>query len=413
MKIVQNAALVHLKMQNKKLKIFIIAGEVSGDVLGARIMNEMADAEFVGIGGENMAAAGLSSLFPMSDLSVMGVIEVLAHAKTLTRRIRQTVDAIIDARPDIVLTIDSPGFARSVIKQMRKSDAGRDLIRRGLRFYHVVAPQVWAWRAGRAKKYAKTFDKLYAFFDFEVPYFTKYGLSTVAVGHPIADGLLGKYKHASKQKNAKDENEKTEPEKIITLVPGSRMSEVKRLMPIFCDVAHQLAANGYAGYKFVIPTVETTVDYVRAQTQKWSVQTTLVPSAARYDVYSKTYIAIVASGTVSAELAMLHIPTIVMYKMNPITTWLVRQVIKIRWVSLVNILLNRGVYPEFLGLDANTENILNAVQQLTIPSVRQKMINELTQADNLWRRPDGAPAAIIADGVRHGALCTKNKNKAK
>lgn len=408
MKIVQNAALVHLKMQNKKLKIFIIAGEVSGDVLGARIMNEMADAEFVGIGGENMIAAGLSSFFPMSDLSVMGVIEVLAHAKTLTRRIRQTVDAIIDARPDIVLTIDSPGFARSVIKQMRKSDAGRDLIRNGLRFHHVVAPQVWAWRAGRAKKYAKTFDKLYAFFDFEVPYFTKYGLSTVAVGHPIADGLLGKYKHSSKQKNAKEEKGETEPEKIITLVPGSRMSEVKRLMPIFCDVAHQLAANGYAGYKFVIPTVETTVDYVRAQTQKWSVQTTLVPSAARYDVYSKTYIAIVASGTVSAELAMLHIPTIVMYKMNPITTWLVRQVIKIRWVSLVNILLNRGVYPEFLGPDANTENILNAVQQLTIPSVRQKMIKELTRADDLWRRPDGAPAAIIADGVRHGTLCAKN-----
>lgn len=403
MKIVQNAVLVRLKMQNKKLKIFIIAGEVSGDVLGARIMNEMTDAEFIGVGGENMSAAGLSSLFPMSDLSVMGVIEVLAHGKTLTRRIRQTTNAIIDARPDIVLTIDSPGFARSVIKQLRKSDAGRDLIRNGLRFHHVVAPQVWAWRAGRAKKYAKTFDKLYAFFDFEVPYFTKYGLATVAVGHPIADGLVGKYTHQhAKRKKSQDD---AESEKIITLVPGSRMSEVKRLMPIFRDVAHQLVANGYKGYKFVIPTVETTVDYVRAQTQKWSVQTTLVPSSARYDVYSKTYIAIVASGTVSAELAMLHIPTIVMYKMNPITTWLVRQVIKIRWVSLVNILLNRGIYPEFLGPDANAENILNAVQQLTIPSVRQKMTNELARADNLWRRPDGAPAAIIADGIRQGVLC--------
>ena len=376
-------------MQNKKIKVFIIAGEVSGDVLGARIMREMPDAEFVGIGGENMIAAGLQSLFPMSDLSVMGVIEVVAHAKTLTRRIRQTVDAIISTRPDIVLTIDSPGFAKSVIKQIKKTPGGRALVAGGLKFHHVVAPQVWAWRAGRAKKYARTFDKLYAFFDFEIPYFTKYGLDTVAVGHPIADGLIGR---RVPRRSSTDE-------KIITLVPGSRMSEVKRLMPIFRDVAHQLVANGYSGYKFVIPTVETTAGYVRDQVAHWDVKPELVPSSKRYDIYSKTYIAIVASGTVSAELAMLHIPAIVMYKMNPITTWLVRQVIRVNWVSLVNILLKRGIYPEYLGTDATSENILDAVQQLTIPSVREKMISALKSADNLWRRPDGAPAALIADSV--------------
>ena len=377
-------------MQNKKIKVFIIAGEVSGDVLGARIMREMPDAEFVGIGGENMIAAGLGSLFPMSDLSVMGVIEVLAHARTLTRRINQTVDAIIAARPSVVLTIDSPGFARSVIKKLRHMPAGRKLIADGLRFHHVVAPQVWAWRAGRAKKYARTFDKLYAFFDFEVPYFTKYGLDTVAVGHPISDVVFGR--HGARGGNS--------TEKIITLVPGSRMSEVKRLMPVFRDVAQQLIANGYAGYRFIIPTVETTADYVRRQTEKWLVKPELVPSDQRYDVYEKTYIAIVASGTVSAELAMLHIPTIVIYKMNPITTWLVRMVIRVKWVSLVNILLGRGVYPEFLGPAATTENVLDAVQQLTIPSVQKKMISQLKMADDMWRRPDGAPAALIAESVR-------------
>ena len=161
-------------MQNKNRKVFIIAGEVSGDVLGARIMSQMPDAEFVGIGGENMRVAGLKSIFPMSDLSVMGAVEVLAHARTLMARIRQAVDAILDSRPDVVLTIDSPGFAKSVIKQIRKSEAGRELIENGLRFHHVVAPQVWAWRSKRARKYARMFDKLYAFFDFEVPYFTKY-----------------------------------------------------------------------------------------------------------------------------------------------------------------------------------------------------------------------------------------------
>ncbi len=377
-------------MQNKKLKVFIIAGEVSGDVLGARIMGEMPDVEFVGIGGENMQGMGLKSLFPMSDLAVMGAVEVLAHARTLTHRIKQTTDAILELKPDVVVSIDAPGFVKSVIKQIRKNKDGQVLIKSGLKFHHVVAPQVWAWRAGRAKKYARTFDKLYAFFDFEVPYFTKYGLDTVAVGHPIADGLIGKYKNTKKQ-----------AEKIITLVPGSRMSEVKRLLPLMRDVVDMLCRNGYMGYKFVIPTVETTAEYVAQQVENWRIKPELVPASKRYDVYAKTYIAIVASGTVSAELAMLHVPTIVVYKMNPITTWLVRQIIRVNWVSLVNILLNHGVYPEFLGPNATAENVVDAVQILTIPSKRDKMIAELKSADDLWRRPDGAAGALIADGIKN------------
>ena len=378
--------LEHPRMLNKKIKIFIIAGEVSGDVLGARIIREMPNAEFVGIGGKNMQDAGLRSIFPMSDLAVMGVVEVLAHARTLMRRIKQTTNAILQEKPDIVLTIDSPGFAKSVVENIRKSPDGQKLISNGLRFHHFVAPQVWAWRAGRAKKYAKIFDKLYAFFDFEVPYFTKYGLDTVAVGHPIADNLIGQYKRV----------EKSDGEKIITLVPGSRMSEVKKLMPLMQRVAETLVRNGYTGYKFIIPTVETTEKYVREHVKKWRVSPELVSSDLRYNIYAKTYIAIVASGTVSAELAMLHVPTIVVYKMNAITSWLIRQVIRIRWVSLVNILLNRGVYPEFLGADATAENVLDAVQQLTIPSIRAKMIDDLKSADKLWQRSDGGAPQIIA-----------------
>lgn len=388
MKIVQSVVSAHLEMQNKKQSVFIIAGEVSGDVLGGRIMSQMDNVEFTGIGGENMQAAGLKSLFPMSDLAVMGIVEVLAHARTLTRRIKQTVDAIIESKPDVVVSIDAPGFAKSVIKQIRKSPDGRKLIENGLRFHHVVAPQVWAWRPGRAKKYAKTFDKLYAFFGFEVPYFTKHGLETVAVGHPVADDLIGKYKKTNKT-----------AKKIITLVPGSRMSEVKKLLPLMRNVAERMARDGYMGYEFVIPTVETTVEYIRNETAHWRVKPVLVPAGQRYELYAKTYIAIVASGTVSAELAMLHVPTIVIYKMNAITTWIGRILINTKWVSLVNILLNRGVYPEFLGPAATVDNIIDAVQQLTIPSKRDKMIVALESADKLWL-PGGANAAkMIADGI--------------
>lgn len=387
-KIVLSVELVLLRMQNNKPTVFIIAGEVSGDVLGGRIMAEMPNVNFVGIGGEHMIAQGLKPIFPMGDLAVMGIVEVLAHAKTLTRRIKQTVAAIIEQKPDVVVSIDAPGFAKSVIKEIRKSSDGQKLIASGLKFHHVVAPQVWAWRPGRAKKYAKTFDKLYAFFDFEVPYFTKHGLDTVAVGHPIADHLFDGKKRIKKNN-----------EKIITLIPGSRMSEVKKLLPLMRDVADRLYRNGYMGYQFVIPVVETTAEYVRAQTAKWRVKPTLVPATDRYEIYKKTYIAIAASGTVSAELAMLHVPAIIVYKMNAITTWIGKMLINIKWVSLVNILLKRGVYPEFLGPDATAENILDAVQQLTIPANRDKMTKDLQSADNMWRREDGGASKLIAQGI--------------
>ena len=380
MKIVQNAESELLKMKPTK-KIFIIAGEVSGDVLGAKIMHEMPDVDFVGIGGKNMSEYGLKSIFPMSDLSVMGIFEVLAHAKTLKSRIKETIDAIISEKPNVVLTIDSPGFAKAVVKGVKKQQ-----ILKKTKFYHVVAPQVWAWGEKRAKKYAAIFDKLYAFFDFEIPYFTKYGLKTVAVGHPIAEGL-NKYK-ANKT-----------GEKIITLVPGSRMNEVKKLLPVFHKTVDMLVDCGYKDYKFIIPTVETTEDFVKQNIKNWKIKPEIVPASQRYDVYANTYIAIVASGTVSAELAIMHIPTIVVYKMNMFTVMLAHLLLKVKWASLVNILMNKTIYPELLGKKVKAENIMEILQQLTLPAERKKMISELKSADNIWKVHGENPASIIAKDI--------------
>ena len=370
-----------MKTTKKNIKIFIIAGEVSGDVLGAKIMREMPGVNFVGIGGQNMISAGLDSLFPMSDLSVMGVFEVLRHVKKLTQRIKQTITAVLQEKPDVVLTIDSPGFAKSVVKGVKKSG-----LLKKTKFYHVVAPQVWAWGEKRAKKYAKTFDKLYAFFDFEKPYFTKYGLDTVAVGHPISDGL-DKYK-----KTVKDE-------KIITLVPGSRINEVKKLLPLFHKTVDMLYNCGYRGYKFVIPTVETTEKYIKQDIKNWRIKPTLVCADERYSVYANTYIAIVASGTVSAELAIMHIPTIVVYKMNPLTVLLAHILLKIKWVSLVNILMDKSIFPELLGKKANPCAVVDSLQQLTLPSVRDAMVAELTKVDNKWAPGGKKPAYLIAEDI--------------
>jgi len=372
-------------MQKKNLKIFIIAGEVSGDVLGAKIMREMPSAEFVGVGGENMQAAGLKPIFPISDLAVMGLFEVLAKAKTLTGRINQTVDAIIKYKPDVVLTIDSPSFAKRVIKKVRQSVGKKNSIK----FYHVVAPQVWAWGAKRAKKFAKIFDKLYSFFDFEAPYFTRYGLPTIAVGHPIADGL---------KLSEKNKEEIINNKKLISLIPGSRMSEVKKLLPVFKQVADKLGS----GYKFVIPTVETTKDYIEKEIKNWVNHPDLVPASERYDLYAKTYIAIAASGTVSAELAIMHIPSIIVYKMNRATMWMAQRVIKIKWASLVNILLNKTVYPELLGDNANAENIITEVQRLSKLDNRKKMISDLTSADKMWHKSKSKTASrLIAEDIKN------------
>ena len=361
----------------KNLKIFIIAGEVSGDVLGAKIMREMPGTDFVGIGGQNMISAGLQSLFPMSDLAVMGFFEVLARASTLTKRIKQTVSAIIDEKPDVVLTIDSPGFAKSVIRSVRKKGVLRDT-----KFYHVVAPQVWAWGAKRAGKYAKIFDRLYAFFDFEKPYFEKYGLGTVTIGHPISDGLnrFGK--------TVKDD-------KIITFIPGSRMSEVKRLLPVFRKTIETLDGD----YKFVIPTVETTDAFVRESIKNWKIKPDLVSADKRYELYANTYIAVAASGTVSVELAIMHIPTIVVYKMNPLTVLLARMLVRVKWASLVNILRNKTIFPELLGDKANPTEIIKHIKNLTVASNRTKMIDELKAADNQWTRSGQNAAKLIADDI--------------
>ncbi|MFQ6778224.1 MAG: lipid-A-disaccharide synthase [Alphaproteobacteria bacterium] len=375
----------------KQKSIFIIAGEVSGDVLGAEIMSQMPDVCFVGVGGENMTKQGLKSIFPMYDLSVMGIIEVLAHAKTLTKRINQTVNEIIKQRPDVVLTIDSPGFAKSVVNKLKKTDSGKLLIKNGLKFQHVVAPQVWAWRPKRAKKYSKIFDRLYAFFDFELPYFTKYGLDVVAVGHPVSDKIMGKYK------NKIDNSEK----KLITLIPGSRMNEIKKIMPLYCDFLSEIIKNeNVADYKFAVPVLENTREYIENFVKQYfPVDVELIDSINRYDLYEKTYIAIAASGTVSAELAMMHVPAIIVYKMNFITTIIARLLINVKWVSLVNILLNQMIYPELLGNNVSGVKIYDEFIKLKDNKIRDLMIKNLRSADKLWRPDNKSVAKRIANKI--------------
>jgi lipid-A-disaccharide synthase len=326
--------------------------------------------KFIGIGGATMKAAGLKSIFPISDLSVMGLFAVIAKARTLTRRINQTVDAIISEKPDIVLTIDSPSFAIRVIKKVRKRGGKLP------KFYHIVAPQVWAWGANRAEKYANVFDRLYAFFDFEIPYFTKYGLKTIAIGHPIFSVI--------KNQKIKPNNKK----EFITMLPGSRISEAKKIMPHFKKVAECTDA------KFAIPVTETTKEFITSQVKNWKNIPKLIPFEKRYELYSKTSMAIATSGTAVVELAIMKVPTVVVYRTSWLMSKLVRLVATIKYASLVNILADKMIFPELLGRPANATNILCQLQNINVEKMRQ----ELDDAEHFWHKKNN-PMNIVANGL--------------
>ena len=208
--------------------VYIIAGEVSGDALGAALIRELrkkykGQIEFVGIGGDLMEAEGVNSLFPISEMAVMGIFELLPHMKCLMKRIEQTVADVLSKKPAALITIDSKAFTMRVAKRIHKRQSG---VKRRIRLIHMVAPTVWAWRPGRAKQIAKFLDHLLTLFPFEPPYFTRHGLKTTFVGHPAAEQPKGDgagYRQLFNiEKNAK----------VVTLLPGSRPGEVNRLLPI-------------------------------------------------------------------------------------------------------------------------------------------------------------------------------------
>ena len=225
----------HFKTEKIKQvkKIFIIAGEVSGDILGADLMQSIIkkdkDVQFFGVGGVEMAKIkGFRSIFNIKDIAVMGFFEVLKNLKVIKARIKQTAQKIIDIDPDLIITIDSPSFNMRVIKQVRKKLPN-------IKALHYVAPQVWAWKEKRASKVAKIYDYLLCFFDFEVPYFTKHGLKTFAVGHTAIKNVVGNKSRFIKKYKLKN------TDNIITMLAGSRVAMAKKLLPIYKDVAKRLS----------------------------------------------------------------------------------------------------------------------------------------------------------------------------
>ncbi|MCC5992038.1 MAG: lipid-A-disaccharide synthase [Rhodobacteraceae bacterium] len=334
------------------MSIFVIAGEPSGDKLGAALMAGLhalvPDVRFDGVGGEGMAAQGLASRFAMSDLSVMGLAEVLPRIRLLRRRIRETAAAIADTRPDLVVTIDSPDFCLRVLKQARAA-------RPDLPVVHYVAPSVWAWRPGRAARMAPLVDHVLALLPFEPPYMQAAGMSCDFVGHPVVA------EPRATQAEIADFKVRF-PGPLILALPGSRKGEITRHAPRFGQVLGQVAPSGA---QIIVPTVAAQADLMRAAVADWPVAAHVIDAAQdKRAAFGAADVALAASGTVSLELAANGVPMVIAYDLNPLTRALAQRLIRLDTVTLVNLVSEIRAVPEFLGRNCTPALIAPALAQL-------------------------------------------------
>jgi len=384
--------------------LFLIAGEPSGDVLGARLMAALkrltgGKVRFAGIGGERMAAEGLQTLVPQSELALFGVFELLPHLPNLLRRMDQTVAEIVRLKPDAVIGIDSPGFTVRIAKRVRKAAPAIPLI-------HYVAPTVWAWKPKRARKYAEIYDHLLVLLPFEPPYFEREGLPCTFVGHSVVESGAGRG-DASRFRTAHG----ISPAKhVLAVLPGSRRSEVSRLLPVFRDTVQRLLPT-HPGLVVVVPTVATVRDAVKAAVADWPVPVIVVEGdEAKYDAFAASEVALAASGTVALELALSGLPTVIAYRLGRLTVALYRRFIKVKYVNLVNLMLDRMLVPELLQEDCRPDTLAAAVGRLLDdPAARRAQIEGVAEVAQWLGAGSQAPPseraahavlAVVAQGAR-------------
>jgi lipid-A-disaccharide synthase len=286
-----------------------------------------------------MQAEGLVSDLDIKEIAVGGLVEVIPHVLRIEGIIRRTAADIARRKPDVLLTIDSPGFCFRVAGIVRKFAPETRLI-------HLVAPSVWAWRPGRAKKLSQLYDKLLTLFDFEPQYFTKHGLDTEFVGHPLVEVCRP---HASSRDD------------IVLLMPGSRVSEIRNMLSIFVE------ASGGLGGRIVIPTISYLEPLVMDLTRSTGIEV-VSQEAAKMDLYGRARLAIVASGTATLQLALFGCPMVVCYRMNSVTFSILKRLVRTRFISLVNIIMNDMVVPELIQDMCKRDEIGKALANLDAAS---------------------------------------------
>jgi lipid-A-disaccharide synthase len=372
------------------MRVFITAGEPSGDKLGAALMAGLRalvpDVSFRGIGGPRMQEQGLDSLFPMDEISIMGISEILREYRHLKARIRRTADTVVAERPDVLITIDLPEFSLRVARLVKAvSD---------VRVVHYVAPTVWAWRPGRAAKMAAHVDQVLALLPFEPPYMQAAGIDCDFVGHPVV----------TDPKATEDEAQAFRATHGITgpmalILPGSRRSEVARLMPIFGQVAEQLA-QAHPDLRLVLPMAAPVAQAVREGTKAWPQPPILIDpasdpgGAAKRAAFRAADVALAASGTVSLELAASGTPMVIAYDMSWLSRQIIGRMLLVDTVTLVNLVSETRAVPEFIGTACKPGPIAQAVAEvLADPSAQQDALSITMERLGAGGAPPGDRAA--------------------
>lgn len=359
------------------MRIFLVAGEASGDRLGAALMaglKSLTDVTFEGVGGPLMQAEGMQSLFPMEDLSVMGLAEILPKYPHLRRRLHQTVEAVLSANPDVLITIDSPDFSLRVAKLVKAKGA--------IKTVHYVAPSVWAWRAGRAQKMARMIDHVLALLPFEPPLMTAAGMSCDFVGHPVVAEPIAS---ASDVEDFKTRYGLTDAP-ILLVLPGSRRGEVSRLGPVFGDVIAR-TLDAHPDLQLVLPTTASVSELVTETVANWSRRPIILsPKDMSHDAYTADKaaafkaadFALAASGTVSLELAAAQTPMVIAYDMNWISRAIISRMLKVDTLTLVNLVSETRAVPECLGKDCRADVIAPTLLRLMEEPSAQLAAMDLT-----------------------------------
>lgn len=347
------------------MKLFLIAGEPSGDRLGAALMAGLRtlrpDVTFTGVGGPLMEAEGLQSLFPMEELSVMGLAEVLPKYRALRRRMIETAEAVVAEAPAALITIDSPDFCLRVAHRARAA-------RSDLRTIHYVAPSVWAWRPGRAAKMAKVIDHVLALLPFEPPYMEAAGMTCDFVGHPVVGEPLASAAEAAAFRQAQGI---AADAPLLLALPGSRRGEVQRLGPRFGAALRSVIAT-QPKMRIVVPTVRGVADLVREMVKDWPGQPVVIDGKDdKRAAFAAADGALAASGTVSLELAANGVPMVVAYDFNPVSRFIIWRLAKVNTVTLVNLVTDTRTVPERLGHDCTPDQIAPAVLEMLQPGPKR------------------------------------------
>lgn len=370
------------------MRIFIVAGEKSGDLLGAKLMAGLRrlapDAHVEGLGGEAMAGEGLVSLFPLEEIAVMGFVSVAARLPQLLARIEETARAIVAARPDVLVLIDSPDFTHRVAKKVRARAPEIPIV-------DYVSPSVWAWRPGRAAKMRAYVDRVLALFPFEPAAHERLGgPPCVFVGHPLVEHL------DELRPNAEEARARENDPAVFLLMPGSRRSEIERLMPVFGQALHRVAQHGRR-MEAILPAVSHLEGAIREELRSWPYKPQVVlGEREKLAAFRRARTALVASGTATLELALAGVPMVVAYKVSAIEG-LAKYFINVNSVVLANLVLAENIVPEFLQGECNETVLSQALAPLfTQGAGRDRQLAAFRTIDRFLTPESGEPPSLAA-----------------